>query len=177
MTNFAQWYAYYRNAHADDESAAGRRLHPRSTDTYRVGFITINPGSPVVEQVPENRHLRRDPQSAWYTKFYGRSASGGTPLAKRCRAVAGFYAGQFDGIDNGHPSTDDPMQYSCQPKLAILSTDGLLERQRRKKIDSSDMTQQGQRHIGPYSKRTDGVTTVDQAPRWGSPTSRLLLPD
>jgi len=157
MTNFANWYAYYRTRMQMMKSAAGRAFIPID-DTYRVGFITINPGSPV----SSNKYLKIDTydathKSAWYTKFYGRSASGGTPLREALSRVGRLYAGQFDGIDNGIPSTDDPMQYSCQPNFAILSTDGYWNGNAGKKIDSSDMTQQDNVDIGPYSKRTDGV--------------------
>ena len=46
MTNFANWYAYYRTRMQMMKTAAGRAFLPID-DTYRVGFITINPGSPV----------------------------------------------------------------------------------------------------------------------------------
>lgn len=157
MTNFANWYAYYRTRMQMMKSAAGRAFIPID-DTYRVGFITINPGDPV----SSTKYLKIDTydathKSAWYTKFYGRNASGGTPLREALSRVGRLYAGQFDGINNGIQSTDDPMQYSCQPNFAILSTDGFWNGNAGVKINGAAMTQQDNANIGPYSKQVDGV--------------------
>ena len=157
MTNFANWYAYYRTRLQMMKSAAGRAFIPID-DTYRVGFITIIPGSPV----SSNNYLRIDTfdatqKSAWYTKFYSMSASNSTPLREALSRVGRLYAGKFDGLDNGIPSTDDPVQYSCQPNFTILSTDGYWNGNAGVKVDGTAMTQQDNVDTGPYSKRTDGV--------------------
>src|SRR5690606_23145460 len=44
MTNFANWYTYYRTRLQSAKSATGRAFSTISDDV-RVGFITINPGS------------------------------------------------------------------------------------------------------------------------------------
>jgi type IV pilus assembly protein PilY1 len=166
MTNFANWYAYYRTRMQMMKSAAGRAFIPID-DTYRVGFITINPGSPV----SSNRYLRIQDYDAthkgnWYTKFYQQGPGGGTPLREALSRVGRLYAGKFDNINNGIPSADDPVLVSCQPNFAILSTDGYWTTVNSawngstnigRKIDNSAMTQQDNANVGPYSLRSDGV--------------------
>ncbi|HEX9626897.1 MAG TPA: PilC/PilY family type IV pilus protein, partial [Acidiferrobacterales bacterium] len=159
MTNFANWYAYYRTRMQMMKSAAGRAFIPID-DTYRVGFITINPQSPV----SSSRYLRIQNFDAahkgnWYTKFYAQGPSGGTPLREALSRVGRLYAGRFDGINSGIPSADDPMEVSCQPNFAILSTDGYWTTvgSSGNKIDGTAMTQQDDANVGPYSLRSDGV--------------------
>jgi type IV pilus assembly protein PilY1 len=166
MTNFANWYAYYRTRMQMMKSAAGRAFVPID-DTYRVGFITINPGSPV----SSSRYLRIQDFDAvhkgnWYAKFYQQDPSGGTPLREALSRVGRLYAGRFDNINSGIPSADDPMEVSCQPNFAILSTDGYWTTVNSawngstnigRQVDNSSMTQQDNVDVGPYSRRADGV--------------------
>lgn len=159
MTNFANWYAYYRTRMQMMKSAAGRAFIPID-DTYRVGFITINPGSPV----NSNRYLKitdfdATQKGSWYTKFYQQGPGGGTPLREALSRIGRLYAGKSDGINNGIPAADDPVQVSCQPNFAILSTDGYWTTvgSSGNKIDGTSMTQQDNANVGPYSLRADGV--------------------
>jgi type IV pilus assembly protein PilY1 len=174
MTNFSNWYAYYRTRMQMMKSAAGRAFIPID-DTYRVGLITINSmfdnNGDWTGSVQTARYLRiQDFESVhkgnWYTKFYDQRPSGGTPLREALSRVGRLYAGKFDDINNGIPSADDPMQVSCQPNFAILSTDGYWTTARSgwddntnigHQIDNSDMTQQDNANVGPYSLRSDGV--------------------
>jgi type IV pilus assembly protein PilY1 len=157
MTNFANWYAYYRTRLQMMKSAAGRAFIPID-DTYRVGFITINPGSPV----GSSKYLRiqnfdATQKGSWYSKFYSQSAGNSTPLQEALSRVGRLYAGKFDGIDNGIPAADDPVEVSCQPNFAILSTDGYWNGNAGVKTDGTTMTQQDNADVAPYSKRADGV--------------------
>ena len=128
MTNFANWYTYYRSRLKMMKTAAGRAF-TSVDDTYRVGFITINPGSPV----SAGKYLRVNDfttgagghKQAWYAKFYGQSAANFTPLREALSRVGWMFAGKLDtGLTSGIPTADDPMTASCQPNFAILSTDG-----------------------------------------------------
>ncbi len=128
MTNFANWYTYYRSRMKMMKTAAGRAF-ATVDDTYRVGFITINPGSPVSSgkylRVADFTTTAGGQKDAWYTKFYAQSAASGTPLRQALARVGWMFAGQLNtGLTSGIPATDDPMTASCQPNFAILSTDG-----------------------------------------------------
>jgi type IV pilus assembly protein PilY1 len=159
MTNFANWYAYYRTRMQMMKTASGRAFIPID-DTYRVGFITINPGSPV----SSNRYLRIQNFDAvhkgnWYAKFYQQDPNGGTPLREALSRVGRLYAGRSDGINNGIPAADDPVEVSCQPNFAILSTDGYWTNvgTAGNQIDNSTMTQQDNVNQEPYSTQAQGV--------------------
>lgn len=125
MTNFSNWYAYYRTRMQMMKSSAGRAFVSLGND-YRVGFVTINPGSPVSSTkylaVTDFATTAGGQKDQWYTKFYGRSASGSTPLREALSRVGRYYAGITTGINSS--MSGDPIQYSCQQNFAILTTDG-----------------------------------------------------
>lgn len=121
-TNFANWFSYYRTRIMMMKAATGRAFVDLSS-AYRVGFITINPGSPVAS----GKYLAigdfdATQKSNWFTKLYGITPSGSTPLREALARAGRHYAGRQDGINNG--MTGDPMQYSCQQNFTLLTTDG-----------------------------------------------------
>ena len=125
MTNFANWYAYYRSRMQMAKTALGRSFLSID-DSFRVGFITINPGSPV----SSNRFLAADDftdgagnqKDLWYQKLYGSTDNGSTPLREALSRVGRYFAGVTSGINNGMGAS--PIQLACQANYAILSTDG-----------------------------------------------------
>jgi type IV pilus assembly protein PilY1 len=157
MTNFANWYAYYRTRMQMMKTAAGRAFVPID-DTYRVGFITINPGSPVAAtQYLRIQNFDAGHKAAWYTKFYGQSVGGGTPLREALSRVGRLYGGKFDGINSGIPAADDPMEVSCQPNFAILSSDGYWNGNSGNNLSGNNLGQQDNSNVGPYSLQSEGV--------------------
>jgi type IV pilus assembly protein PilY1 len=121
MTNFANWYAYYRSRMQMAKTAIGRAFNTIS-DNFRVGFMTINPDEPV----SSSRFLASSDFDAtqkgnWYTKLYGVNDNGSTPLREALSRVGHYYAGEtntFTGMGSS------PIQVSCQPNYTILVTDG-----------------------------------------------------
>jgi type IV pilus assembly protein PilY1 len=120
--NFANWYSYYRQRMLLMKSATGRAFVSIG-EGYRVGFITINPGSPVVS----SRYLAiadftATQKSNWFTKLYSQGFNGSTPLREALSRAGRHFAGIQTGINNG--MTGDPMQYSCQQNFSIFTSDG-----------------------------------------------------
>ncbi|UCH49928.1 MAG: PQQ-binding-like beta-propeller repeat protein [Betaproteobacteria bacterium] len=139
MTNFANWWAYYRSRMQAMKSAAGHAFKP-ITDKFRVGFITITPNSPV----DSNQYLRINDfdathKQAWYNKLYAQDApgGGGTPLREALSRVGRYYANKTSGINQG--MSDDPIQYSCQQNFAILTSDGYWTSNAGDKLDGSSI--------------------------------------
>ncbi len=135
MTNFANWWAYYRSRMQAMKSAAGIAFKPIN-DKFRVGFIVINTGT----TVNSSEYLAVDDfdtthKQNWYTKFYQQDAGGGTPLREALSRVGRYYANKTNGINNG--ISDDPIQYSCQQNFSILSTDGLWNGNAGDKLDGT----------------------------------------
>lgn len=122
ITNFGNWYAYYRTRMQMMKTAAGRGFGTLD-DRYRVGFITINPGSPV----SSSKYLKISKfdsahKQNWYNMFYSQAPGNMTPLREALSRVGRHFAGKKDGINQG--MNEDPVQYSCQQNFAILTTDG-----------------------------------------------------
>ncbi len=122
LQNFANWYSYYRTRMAMMKTATGKAFLSLD-DRYRVGFITINPGGPVLSA----RYLPIAPfnaaqKSNWYNTLYSQFSHGSTPLRSALSRVGRHYAGVTTGINSGMPQ--DPVQYSCQQNFSLLTTDG-----------------------------------------------------
>lgn len=120
--NFANWYSYYRYRLNMMKSAAGR-VFVNLSDSYRVGFITINPGSPVATaKFLTIADFDTTQKNNWFTKFYSQTANNSTPLRTALSRAGRYFAGKTDGINQG--MSGDPLQYSCQQNFTILTTDG-----------------------------------------------------
>lgn len=120
--NFANWYSYYRDRLKMTKSAAGRTFVGLS-DTYRVGFITINPNSPVTaSKFLTIADFDTTQKSNWFTKLYSQTTNGSTPLRTALSRAGRYFVGKTDGINQG--MSGDPIQYSCQQNFNILTTDG-----------------------------------------------------
>ena len=159
MTNFANWYAYYRTRMQMMKSSAGRAFVSLGGD-YRVGFITLNPGGNPSGQSPSGYEyvpvsdFDATQKSTWYTRFYGIDPDSGTPLREALSRVGRYYAGVTSGINSS--MTDDPMQYSCQQNISILTTDGFWNGNAGDNLAGSTITNEDNVDSG-YSTRADGA--------------------
>jgi len=152
MTNFANWYAYYRTRILMAKTSLGRAFVPIS-DTYRVGFITICPisgscstSSTSGQAVVAAKYLHiatfdSVQKPAWYAKLYSTQALGFTPLREAFSRVGQMFAGRFgSGLTTGlSAATDETMSASCQPNFAILATDGYWNGAGGQKMDGTAM--------------------------------------
>jgi len=156
--NFANWYTYYSTRMQMMKSATGRAFIGIGAD-YRVGFITINPGS----TVSSSKYLpiadfNATQKSNWYTKLYAQTSNSSTPLREALSRAGRHFAGIQTGINNG--MTGDPMQYSCQQNFTILTTDGYWNGNAGDKLDGSAIgNQDGNIALTPRPLY-DGATTV-----------------
>jgi Tfp pilus tip-associated adhesin PilY1 len=133
--NFAIWYTYYRTRILMIKTAASLAFTPL-TDSFRVGFITVNPKYP--NNVPATNDSLSAPinpdkylaiadfntaqRSLWFDKLFSQKPGGSSPTREGLARVGRHYAGQHDGINTGMP--EDPVQYSCQQNFTIMTTDG-----------------------------------------------------
>jgi type IV pilus assembly protein PilY1 len=114
MTNFANWYAYYRTRLLMMKTAASQAFKDIDS-SFRVGYTQINQLSGTSTYV-KIRDFNASQRTSWYSKLLAAQTSGGTPL----RGALAFAGRVFAGKE----SVDDPMQYSCQQNFALLTTDG-----------------------------------------------------
>jgi type IV pilus assembly protein PilY1 len=152
--NFANWYSYYRLRMMMMKSASGRAFVQLSSK-YRVGFITINPGSPVssTKYLP-TKDFDTAHKADWFNKLYSQGTGSGTPLREALSRAGRYFAGVKDtGINKG--ITDDPVQYSCQQNFAILTTDGLWNGNEGDDLNGASLA----------GKNQDGVLSETWSPR------------
>ncbi|MEW5879187.1 MAG: PilC/PilY family type IV pilus protein [Pseudomonadota bacterium] len=135
MTNFANWYAYYSTRLQTMKTGVGQAF--KSIDgRYRVGAITISPGT----RVKGSNYVPIDTFDGmqrvdWYKTFYKMAPSGYTPLREALSRVGRHFAGITSGINDG--MNEDPVQYSCQPNIALLTTDGYWNNNAGQRLDGS----------------------------------------
>jgi type IV pilus assembly protein PilY1 len=114
MTNYANWWAYYRTRMQSMKTAASQAF--KSLDSrYRVGLVTINSSSSNYLAIAPFNSTQKQ---SWYEKLFAVSPSGGTPLRTALSNVGRHFAGKQT------LGRDDPMQYACQSNFTLLTTDG-----------------------------------------------------
>ncbi|MCZ8110587.1 MAG: pilus assembly protein [Betaproteobacteria bacterium] len=121
MTNFANWFAYYRTRMQTMKSGVSLAF-AAVDDRFRVGYYTLNNAAG-----SDFRNLATfsgTDKEAWFTRMWAARPAGGTPLKTALSTVGRLYAGRLNGTSLRGSTVQDPMQYSCQKNFTLLSTDG-----------------------------------------------------
>jgi type IV pilus assembly protein PilY1 len=113
LTNFANWYSYYRTRMLMMKTSAGQAFSGLDNG-YRAGLMQINNSVSSMVQLGTFETTKRDD---WYTALYAAVPNNSTPLREALANAGRYYAGK-------QSSVTDPAQYSCQQNFTILSTDG-----------------------------------------------------
>ncbi len=120
MTNFANWYAYYKTRLQMMKTSVGIAFAPL-TSNYRVGYAKLsvigNGGSIDIKPADFSATAR----SAWYSALYDTTAGGGTPIRPAMNNVGKMFANQSP---YNYASGSEVVQYPCQQNFMILTTDG-----------------------------------------------------
>ena len=167
MTNFANWFAYYRFRMNSTKTAAGQAF-ARLNDNYRVGYHTINGSSTALGLVVKPFDVTDTSSTAhrktWYSKLYSQKTNGGTPLRAALSNVGRYYGGKLTGAD--------PIEYSCQKNYTILVTDGYWNGSGSKDLsnntistsqDSDATNARSTRESGVFDGKNVGDTLADVA--------------
>lgn len=135
LTNYANWYTYYRKriylAKAAAAEAFGALQHQESVNSttsnkakYRIGLFYLNNTDNDLAIADFTGTAR----STWFDRLFGTTVDGSTPLRTALSRAGRMYAGK---------ATNDPVQYSCQRNFSILTTDGFWNSGEPLKIDGS----------------------------------------
>lgn len=125
LTNYANWYSYYRKRAFLAKAAVGEAFYRLNQDQYRIGLFFINSlDSNVTKSWSVNNDLKIDKFSGtsaghrydWFSKLNNFHAALWTPNRGALSRMGQMYAGKIAGWD--------PVQYSCQRNYTILMTDG-----------------------------------------------------
>lgn len=115
MTNFANWYAYYRTRMQMMKSAVGLSFQPIDSK-YNVGYFTIN--NNVTGDNVDIKTFDDAQKLNWYTQLYKAKPNNSTPLREALSKAGQIYGGKKPA------GFTDPVLFSCQQNFTILSTDG-----------------------------------------------------
>lgn len=130
MTNYANWWTYYRTRMQMMKTAASNAFATIDTVTdrannvsrFRVGYMSINnnTGSDFVNLGEFKTTQKFD----WYNKLINARPNNSTPLREALATSGQLYAGKLNGQTLNGSRVVDPLQYSCQQNYTILSSDG-----------------------------------------------------
>lgn len=117
MTNYANWWTYYRTRMQNMKTAVSRAFQ-NIDNRFRVGYTTIG----YTGATDGNDFLHIDTfelahKNSWFTSLFKANPSHWTPLRGALSKAGRLYANKISG-------QADPVQYSCQQNFTILSTDG-----------------------------------------------------
>lgn len=122
ITNFGNWYAYYRTRMQAMKSSASLAFKTIGTN-FRVGFINICGN----DYLPIAQFDSTTQKPNWYTNLLNSDPTTGcgTPLRSALSIAGRIFAGKEKSIAGSTSGTTiDPVQYSCQQNFTLLTTDG-----------------------------------------------------
>ena len=189
MTNYANWWTYYRtrmqmmktaasNAFSTIDSAADLS---NNVSRFRLGYMTINNNTN--SDFLNLGEFSNSQKYNWYTKLISANPGNSTPLRATLSDAGRLYAGNLNGSTYNGVTVVDPLQYSCQQNYAILSTDGFWnESSGFNKLDGSTPVGNQDAFLPrPYydggsaqiQTRTSTLQSQTVTPQWLKSTSQL----
>ena len=185
QTNYANWYSYYRTRMLTMRSGVGRVMAGLDASRFRVGYSAISSNSYVSSTgfLPIGDFDLGTQKADFYAKLYAAPPTGYTPLRPGLEKIGKYYAGRQRNGTALPSGAVDPMQYSCQRNYAILTTDGLWNRQDEPSSTNYTPTRlNGSTAIGnpdsgtsiPRPRRDDGRTVSSSWVTGGSGVSNSL---
>ena len=120
MTNFANWYAYYKTRLQMMKSSVGVAFAPLSAN-YRVGYakLSVMGAAGAVDIKPTE--FNATARATWYTTLYNTTTSGSTPTRPAMHNIGKMFSNiaPYD-----YASGSEVVQFPCQQNFMILTTDG-----------------------------------------------------
>lgn len=141
MTNFANWYAYYKTRNQMMKTAVGHSFQPLG-DGYNVGLVGLQAGA-AEGAMTRPRPFTGQSRINWYDALYGMRSSGGTPVRLALHAIGKMFANQSPYQE---AAGSEVVAYPCQQNFTFVTTDGYWNGDSPKKV------------ITPASKNKPAVT-------------------
>lgn len=116
MTNYANWYAYYRTRILMMKTSSSLAFVTVGDD-FRVAYMTIHPDS---NQRVKFDTFRNAHKATWYSKLFATTTGSATPL-RQALSIAGQIFANKETVSG---TFSDPMEYECQQNFTLLTTDG-----------------------------------------------------
>lgn len=143
MTNYANWYTYYRTRMQMMKTASSNALAAIDSavdiaagkSRFRLGFMTINNNN--TTDFVNLGEFTGAQKYDWYQKLIKAKPNNSTPLREALADAGRLYGGKLNGATFNGVTVVDPLQYSCQQNFTILSTDGFWNGNAGYKLDGS----------------------------------------
>jgi type IV pilus assembly protein PilY1 len=156
MTNFANWYAYYKTRNQMMKTAVGQAFQALNGN-YNVGIVSLsNAASETVSGFTFPAEFSGTNRSDWYAALYKMNGSNSTPLRGALNAIGRMYA-NLDKFKR--PVGSEVIQYPCQQNFTFMTTDGYWNGAGASGVASNDEAENLSRFC---SKRLGCVDTRSQ---------------
>jgi type IV pilus assembly protein PilY1 len=117
MTNYANWWAYYRTREQMMKTAVSLAFKDIGDD-FRVGFMTTSTRATYMKNFGTFNTANK---AAWYTALFKSPADRNTPLRGALSKAGRIYANETTAKRGVFT---DPIEYECQQNFTLLTTDG-----------------------------------------------------
>ncbi|NRR31536.1 hypothetical protein HSX11_15260 [Oxalobacteraceae bacterium] len=137
MTNFANWYAYYKTRLQMMKTSVGIAFAP-VTANYKVGYVKLsNAGSgAAIDLKPAD--FAGTARSTWYTTLYNTTTTGSTPIRTAMDNVGRMFANL---TPYNYAAGAEVVQFPCQQNFMILTTDGYWNGSTTNNVTNNDMAE------------------------------------
>lgn len=134
MTNFANWYVYYKSRLQMMKTSLGIAFSP-ITSNYKVGYVKLSTAGAggAVELKPAD--FTGSARESWYSLLYNTTSSGATPIRTAMDNVGRMYANLSP---YAYDAGSEVVQYPCQQNFLILTTDGYWNGSSTANVSSND---------------------------------------
>jgi type IV pilus assembly protein PilY1 len=119
MTNFANWYAYYKTRNQMMKTAVGQAFQPIGNN-YNVGIVSLSTAA-AEGAMKAPQPFEAAARSSWYSSLYGMATSGSTPIRQALHAVGKMYANR---APYNYAAGSEVIQFPCQQNFTFVTTDG-----------------------------------------------------
>ena len=119
MTNFANWYAYYKTRNQMMKTAVGQAFQPIGNN-YNVGIVSLSVAA-AEGTMKAPKPFEGSARSSWYSSLYGMSTSGSTPIRQALHAIGKMYANRSP---YNYSAGNEVIQFPCQQNFTFVTTDG-----------------------------------------------------
>jgi type IV pilus assembly protein PilY1 len=119
MTNFANWYAYYKSRNQMMKTAVGQAFQALSSN-YNVGIVSLSVAAAEGTMTPP-RVFSGNNRSDWYARLYAMNGSQSTPIRQALHAIGKMYANTAPYVFDRDAAA---VQYPCQQNFTFITTDG-----------------------------------------------------
>ena len=119
MTNFANWYAYYKTRNQMMKTTVGQAFQPIG-DNYNVGLTSLSSAAAEGTMMKPNRFSGTH-RGSWYDTLYAMNGTQSTPVRQALHAIGKLYANQAPYEYTGD---NQVVKFPCQQNFTIVTTDG-----------------------------------------------------